>query len=558
MKSGDRWTAWGLVALLALSVGVYARTLDFDFVEYDDSQRITANPAISEGLTAGSLLWAWTTTEHAPYWHPLSWTSHLVDIELYGLNPAGHHASNVMLHLLNVVLIFWLVTSGLGSRTCGLAASALFALHPLHAGSVAWISVRPDLLSTCFALLALALHTRAVRTDSWRFEASALLAFALAILAKPVVAPLPLIVMLWDRWPLERSFHSVWSRLRVAAPWFAVALIAVGAVLFDRENIGGVDPGMQVQPALRVANAVVAHAQYLGTWLLPGGFSPHHLHPYLAGGQPFAPWQIVAASLLLVSCLAAAKIDRSRVFATGWGWFILGLLPVSGLLQVGDQGMADRYLYLPSVGLSLIVVGFAARVLKRRAVALAVLVPLALLGAAYTWSALTPWRAAIPLFQYAIEQDPNDPVMHYNLGVALENEQGRVPLVEQHYRRALEIRPHYWHAELNLANCLAQEQRWNEALPLYESVLKQRPSSPLALNAMGNVMRARGDAESAVVYLRRAVSADPDSVAIRLNLAFALEESQKHNEAAEELRIILQQDPDHRQAAGMLARISGR
>jgi Flp pilus assembly protein TadD len=492
-----RRIALALALLLVLTAAVYGRTLGHGFIGYDDPQRVVDNPEVARGLTWEGFFWAWTTTSHAPYWHPLSWLSHMLDCQLYGLEPAGHHLTNLLLHLVNVLLAFLLLHSMTGRPWIGLLGAGLFALHPVQAGTVSWISARPDLLAASFSMGALLAYVRGARRTS-------VVLFALALLAKPAVLALPLVLFLLDDWPLQRPrARPLARRVLDKWPWLVLAAAAAWALLLDAERVGGIDPGEAVPLPARLANVAVSYVRYLQLLVLPGGFSVHHPHPSLPGGAPWVAWQVGAAVVLLAGLTWAALVARARWLRTGWLWFIVLVLPVSGVVQVGDQGLAERYVYLAAIGPFLVAAQAASMLPPRLATggAVAVLVGLA----AQSWTEVGAWKDTATLFRHGLARYPHDPVMHYDLALALEHQGDRAG-AERHYRESLRVRPRSAQALNNLGNLLHRQGRVEEARQLYERALTLRPGWPLALNNLGNALRSLGRPDEAIARYREALS----------------------------------------------------
>lgn len=493
---------------------MYGRTVEHEFIGYDDPQRVVENPHVREGLTWEGFRWAFRTTSHAPYWHPLSWLSHMLDCQLYGLDPAGHHLTNVLLHLVNVLLVFLLLQRMTMRPWASVLAAGLFALHPVQTGTVSWISARPDLLATMFSLGALLAYVRgAGRSDGRPWLGASVVAFALALLAKPAVLALPIVLLLIDDWPLERLRARPLARVLEKTPWLLLAAAAAAAVLLDAERVGGIDPVAAVPAPERLANAAMSYLRYLRFLVLPGGFSVHHPHPYLPGGEPWAAWQVVVAMVVLATLTVGAIVTRIGWLRTGWLWFVVMVLPVSGILQVGDQGLAERYVYLAAIG-PFMAAALAASTLAERwssrharqlltGFAGAVLVTLA----AQSWTEVRAWRDTVTLFGRGLTRYPNDPLMHFDLGVALER-QPDLAGAERHYRESLRVRPRSAQVLNNLGNLIYGQGRVEEARAHYERALEIRPGWPLALNNLGNALRALGRDDEAIARYREALAHD--------------------------------------------------
>ncbi|MGH9361727.1 MAG: tetratricopeptide repeat protein, partial [Thermoanaerobaculia bacterium] len=341
------------LGLALLTVLVFAPVVRHDFVSLDDPAYVTGNAQVRRGLTAEGFRWAWGN-EVAGNWHPLTMLSHMLDAELHGLDPGGHHLTSLLLHAANAVLLFVLLRRLTGAAGRSAAVAALFAVHPLHVESVAWIAERKDVLSAFFFFLALlAWSGYARRPSSWRYLL-ALLAFALGLLAKPMVVTLPLVLLLLDVWPLGRlplaaaaeRRRALGPLLREKLPFVLLALGAAAVALVTQRE--AMSPLAALSLGRRIANALLAYAAYLSDTVWPRGLAVFYPLP---GALP--AWRVALAAVLLaaLTALALARLHRSPWLAVGWLWFVGMLLPVIGLLQVGSQARADRYTYLPSIGL---------------------------------------------------------------------------------------------------------------------------------------------------------------------------------------------------------------
>ena len=437
--------------LLAVATfALYGRAISYPFIEhYDDEIYVTANPHVQAGLTWQTVTWALTSTDYAN-WHPLTWLSHALDCELYGLNPGGHHFTNVFLHALNVGLLFLLLARSTGAKGRSLLLAALFAVHPFNVESVAWIAERKNVLSMFFFLLTLgAFGWYALKPAVKRYLVVALL-FALALAAKPMVITLPCVLLLLDYWPLRRiagwgqsqirragdhpespakysSPGTAWSVPQASFSWLVLEKLpllamsaANGAVtIFAQRSYGSMR--LVLPLGVRLENAVYAYAMYVAKAFWPAQLAVFYPHP----GDTLAAWQIGLAALFLVAVSALVWRERtSRPYLmTGWLWYLGTLVPVIGLIQVGEQAMADRYAYLPLIGIFLMAVWGAADLADRRqlsfptraktaAIVLAVL-------AAFTWEQVTYWRSSSDLWSRALQVTKNNFTAEMNLAAAL-------------------------------------------------------------------------------------------------------------------------------------------
>jgi Tfp pilus assembly protein PilF len=452
--------------LVALAVVVFAATLDHAWLNYDDDVYITGNPALREGLTSKGVAWAFTTF-HGANWFPLTWLSWLLDYELYGLSPRGFHAGNLLLHALDTLLLFLALAKLTGNVPRSAFVAAVFAAHPLHVESVAWAAARKDPLSALFFMLALLLYARQRRPGpSPRLQAAVLGCLALGLMAKPIVASLPLVLLLLDDWPLGRLRRAddaqrwdvalVRRALLEKLPLFAL-VAAFGLIAFEAQRSGGAVATTEIlSPKLRVENALVSYVAYLGKALWPSGLAVFYPHR----GESIPGWQVAGSALLLiaVTVLSLLAARRRPYLAVGWLWYLGTLLPAVGLIQVGSQAMADRYMYLPLVGLAIAVAWgapelFAPSRAGRAALGAAAVAVIAALAVGSVLQ-LRHWRDSEALFRRALRVTEGNAIAHAHLGAALL-EQGRTADTILHYRRALETNPRYLQVLNNLAWLLA-------------------------------------------------------------------------------------------------------
>lgn len=484
----DLTIALGL-ALAALAI--YASTLGFDFVGYDDDAYVRHNPVVSRGITSDLARYAFSV--QIANWHPLTFYAHALDVELFGLDPRGHHGVNVVLHALATALLFGLLRSASGATWRSALVAALFAVHPLHAEVVAWVSQRKTLLCAVFGFASLWLYVAWARSRrSWQLAASALL-LGVGLLAKPMLVSVPVLALLLDAWPLER-IRAKRDLVRCAAEKlvFAVPVAAVaGATLVAQRSMDAMAPiGLASFVGASLPNAVLALAWYARKLVWPTGLAAHYPHPYMAsaGGVPPSTAELaLAAGFVLLATTGAVLVRRRAPWAAfGWAWFVVALLPVLGLVQVGTQGVADRYAYIPLVGLFVVLAwglgaaverGFASRAVA----ATLALVVVVVLGVAAREQA-SHWRSSLALYRRAVDVSPRDVAMLFNLGNA-ELAEGRVDEAESAYRRALAIQPASSPAQLNLAELLRERGRAQdreESIALYRSVLVARPNNERA------------------------------------------------------------------------------
>ncbi len=523
--------------LLVLTVVAYAPVLRNGFTNYDDDTYVSENRHIQHGVSAESIAWAFTTTR-AANWHPLTWISHILDWSLYGARPLGHHLTGVSLHAANTLLLFLL----LGSMTktwgpSGLAA-ALFAVHPLHVESVAWIAERKDVLSTLFWLLATAAYVRYARAPSVTRMALVFSSMAAGLLAKPMLVTLPFTLLLLDSWPLGRAREG-WRRLVVEKLPLIALSAASSVVTFWAQKAGGAVASVsRFSLPVRTANAALAYVAYLGKTAWPHPLAVFYPHPGTAAVGPSAA---LAAVVLVAITVLVFRIRVERPYAfVGWLWYLGTLVPVSGVVQVGNQGMADRYTYVPLIGI-FIVVAWGAAELGKRAVVPAVLVVLGL--AIVTRSQAAVWRDSVTLFTRALSVTGPNSTAEVDLGAALEA-RGSLAEASKHYENALRLDPGNRAAHNRIAGLLARQGRLDGAVAHYRSVMAANPGDAATANNLGIVLAKQGKLAEAIELFRAALSAHPeDPASVHTNLGNALLLSGRTDEAIAEYRESLRLNP---------------
>jgi len=486
-----------LAVLTLATLAVYAPVLQFGFVNFDDPGYVSANPHLRGGLDRDGVVWAFTTGRTAN-WIPLTWLSYLLDVSLFGASPAGHHAVNVLLHVANVLLVFG-VLRRLGARPgTSFVVAAVFALHPLRVESVAWISERKDVLCAFFGLsTVLSWVWWTERGGAARYVATLLL-FALGLMAKPMLVTLPCVLLLLDYWPLRRSTlspgppdaadrrRSTGRLLLEKAPFFALAAASSVITVLVQHAAGAVADRVELPAGARVAGVLAAYAWYVQKTLWPSGLAALYPNPALLGGTiPGGQVATGAALLAGVGLLALREARRRPWLLVGWACFVGMLVPVVGLVQVGQQSTADRYSYLPSIGLLVVLVAAmaeAARALRvpralRAACVLTVLVALALA----TRAQLPYWRDSVALASRALAVTEGNYVMHFNLAQALD-ERGDVRGAARHYAEAVRLRPDLAIFRVNLGVALARTGRPQEAVAQYRTAMALDPHELAAPN----------------------------------------------------------------------------
>ena len=586
------------IALALATWGVFSQTLGFDFVGADDHRYITQNITVQGGLSTPNTVWAFTTLSESN-WHPLTWLSHMLDIELYGINdPGGHHLSGVLFHLLNSILLFAVLRYLTGARWRSALVAGLFALHPLHVESVAWISERKDVLSTFFWLLAMGLYGASAREQTGmqrrHWLGLSVTAMALGLLAKPMLVTLPFVLLLLDYWPLNRfGTRGPAALIREKAPFFVLTALSILVTLSAQGGGGAMRSSESVGLGLRVGNAMVSYVRYLGKAIWPTDLAILYPHPNIPGGGgiPWLGWEIAASAsvLALLTGLVCFWGRHYKYLVVGWLGFLGTLIPVIGIVQVGTQAMADRYTYVPLIWVFLAVSWGTGEVVtasrhRRPAIrfvaaglAIIWLIALATLARQQT----SHWRDSVALFQHALSVSPESSVLHLAYSTALAR-QGRLQESIVHSKRALQIRPDYpeAHSDLgsrlsdlgrhkpalkhhkkalalspgaaeahyNYANALARSGDLAGARKAYQQAIRKNPSFAPAHHNLALLIRDEGGTEDAIAHFHAALDANPYLSGTRYQLALALAQQGRTQEAARHFQTVLEQDP-HNQLA---------
>ena len=534
------------VLLALITLLVYLPVRHHEFLNFDDGKYVSENPIVQAGLTWAGVKWAFTTW-HMANWHPLTWLSHMLDCQLFGSNAGGHHLVNVFFHAINAVLLFLLLLRMTHALWQSAFVAAVFAWHPLRVESVAWVAERKDLLSAFFGLLTLMAYVRyagksKVRNQTTDFEPLAsrlrppasgsywlaLGLFALGLMAKPMLVTLPFVLLLLDYWPLNRvpgfEFRvSSWRGLVLEKwPFFALAAASCVVTFIAQQSGGSVAPLERDPMGLRLENVVVSYAMYLFKTVCPVNLAVIYPLP------EEIPWaQTLAATVILG--LISWRVWRGRrdkpYLLTGWLWFLGMLVPVIGLVQVGFQSMADRYTYLPLIGVLIgVTFGVGDWVVKRRfKAAILILVAGIVLGGCLFATArqLRFWQDSETLFAHALAVTQGNHVAHNDLGMALL-QKGQVDEAIAHFQKAVEIRADYVRALHNLGAALMQRGRVDEAIAPLQKALELEPKYAAAHYTFGTALLKKGRVEEAIAHYQAALEDQPQNVGIANNLAWVL------------------------------------
>ncbi len=554
---------------VVLVLALYWPVSHFELVNYDDNHYVSENRQVASGLTLKGVLWAFQTT-YSCNWHPLTWLSHMLDFELYGTFAGGHHLTSVLFHIANTVLLFIFLKAISGAFWRSVFVAALFALHPLHVESVAWVAERKDTLSTFFGLLSLISYMRYTQQHSRWFYGLALLFFIFSLMAKPMLVTLPFLLLLLDYWPLGRfnfsknfrlqpagGVSTVYSLILEKLPFFVLTVASCVVTYFAQQHGGAMVPFEMHPFGLRISNAIVAYVGYIGKMLWPV-----NLAIFYPLSKSFAFWKVAAAGavLLSVSFGALAKVRQWPYLAVGWFWYLGTLVPVIGLVQVGGQAMADRYTYVPLIGLFIMIAWGAADIVRRwrfsficlgcaAAISLLTLMILtraqighwansvtlfdhAVKATGGSWVAynnlanalygLGKIDASIRNYHLALQSEPPEPEgIHYNMGIVLSSA-GRLREAIDHYSVAIRINPDYADAHVNLGAALAKQGKTAEATHHYFAALRADANFAKAHYNLGNILLAQGRIDAAIGRFSEAVRINPSFAEAHNGLGLAL------------------------------------
>ena len=584
------------LGLLVITAGVYWRALGNDFVNFDDFEYVTRNAVVKHGLTVQSLVWSFNVG-HASNWHPLTWMSHMLDVSLFGMKPMGHHAVSLLLHLASTVLVFLILGRMTKSAWKSAFVAALFAVHPLHVESVAWIAERKDVLSTFFWLLTMGAYVLYTECPNWRRYLAVVALFALGLMSKPMLVTLPFVLLLMDYWPLGRLTFAQ-GKSKKKAPWQGwrlvrekiplLALSGCSSVLtFIAQRRGeAISPLGLVDPGVRISNALVACATYIVKMVWPSKLAVFYPHPM----QSLPSWEIAVAALLLICISVLVYLARKRApyLVFGWLWYLVTLIPVIGLMQVGAQAMADRYTYVPLIGLFVMIAWGIPEMLRMgewdrggkgerekgrsqspinhqpstinnfpantehptpntRARYLAVIAAAVVAAlAASAWVQVGYWKDSITLFDRALSVTENNYTAYANLGSAYA-ELKDYKKAEYYYVEALSLRTDQAYTHFDYANALYMLGKVDQAIAEYQEALRLEPEFEEARRNLETAIGKKENAKRAAEFLKSSGGKGDESVA-HMNLAVKLDGEGKAEEAAREYREAIRLRPNFAEA----------
>lgn len=533
---------WWIYAALFLAIlAAYAQVRDFQFVNYDDQDYVTENPHVRAGLTAASLAWAFQSTEYAN-WLPLTWLSHMLDVELYGLEAGRHHLTNVAIHAFATLLLFALLRRITGDLWPSALVAFVFGLHPLHVESVAWIAERKDVLSGFFYIATLWAYVLWVERPSALRYAAMIGLFACGIMSKPMIVTLPFVALLLDAWPLRRfSVKSVIEKI----PLFALSAAAAVIAYMVQLKGGAVTTFAEIPFTLRLENALVSYLTYVLEFVCPIRLAVFYPFPH-----SIALWYAIP----LVAITFAAM--RSLPVRIGWLWYLGTLVPVIGLVKIGLQSHADRYTYIPLIGLSIAVAWGVQSFVKQHRWAT---IPIALWACAIcaaTFVQAATWRNSTTLFEHAIAVTDGNYIAHNNLGVALRRAGRRQDALAQ-FEEAVKLFPQFPEAQTNLAELLLTAGRVDEAIPHVAEALRLDPRLPEAHINLGAIRNKQGRSDLAEAEYRTALQLKPSSAEAHDGLAVVLTETNRPEEALQHSLQAIALNPDDADSHYNLGRLYG-
>jgi tetratricopeptide (TPR) repeat protein len=560
----QRWrVATVCLALAAITFAVFGQTAGFGFINHDDDVYVYENPAVAKGLTLRGFGWA-LTDDKTDHWHPLTWLTHMADCQVYGLWAGGHHLTNVALQALAAALLFLALREMTGSLWRSAFVAAVFAIHPLRAESVAWIAERKDVLSGVFFMLTLWAYGRYAHQPSRGRYAAVALWYALGLLCKNTLVTLPFVLLLLDRWPLHRMtpvgagggkagatrlFGVFGGLVKEKIPLFALSVGSCVVTVSGQRNFQPLVASDQISFLERLGNAVLSYGVYLRQMVFPTGLANPCIYP--RGGQPF--WMVALAFVLLaaISISVVAYRKRRPYLLVGWLWYLGILVPVIGIVQISYHAHADRYTYLPGIGLVLAgtwaVGDWSLGWKQRRAVLGGVMAAVIGILIVCAWKQTGYWKSGETWWTHTLDCTTGNYIAQNNLGVVLL-QKGKVNEATSRYQKALEIKPDFAEAHNNLGVVLFKEGRRDEAITQFREALQIDPHYAPACNNAGNALLKQGNVDDAIPYLRKALRFQPDFVEAHNNLGNALLQKGRVDEAITQFQKAAQITPENMEA----------
>jgi tetratricopeptide (TPR) repeat protein len=552
----SRYGVWICIFIVAATLSVYFQVRHFDFVNYDTPEYVYDNRNVRQGLSVEGLNWALTAT-YMSNWHPITWLSHMLDVTLFGLSPGPHHLMSLAIHILNAVLLFILLLNITEHPVRSGLVAALFALHPLHVQSVVWVAERKDLLSTLFFFLSIISYVQYVKKNNIKGYFAVLIFFILGLMSKPMIVTLPFVLLLMDFWPLRRidPYLSLQGKKPLSTafvfdkiPLFVLSGVSSIITLFAQQSGGAVASFNHIPFRTRLANALVSYLVYLNKLFWPDN---------LAAIYPYPEQLSVALVVFSIACFAVIsllsfKLMKSRPwFIVGWLWFVITLVPVIGIVQVGMQPMADRYTYIPSVGIFIIMSWTLFYLLERHSINKENMVPIALsiisVYSVVSWQQVGHWKDSKTLFEHAISVTKNNFIAHNNLGHHLL-ENNDLESATLHFERAIQINPNFETAHLNLGISLSRKGRFDNAIEHYKTAIEINPEYSTAYSNLGNAYFRKNELKRAIPCYLQALKLEPDFSDAYSNLGAVMVRLGDNEKAFELFRNALKLDPENKNA----------
>jgi len=554
--------------LVLATAAVYLQVRNHEFVGYDDDDYVSENARVQNGLTLDNVIWAFKTT-HTGYWHPLTWLSHLLDVELFDVQSGRHHLTSVFFHILNSLLLFIVFRKMTGKVWQSGFVAVIFAVHPLHVESVAWVSERKDVLSMFFWMLALWSYARYTEHPQIHRYLPVMGFFLMGLMAKPMVVTLPFVLLLLDYWPLKRIQFNPLKKDKAISAWrpsagflvlekiplFIFVLASCFITVFAQKKSGALASSAIHPFYVRVGNAFISYLEYIQKMIWPDNLAVLYPHP-----GTISEWHFIAALILLISIsyLAIRYLKQLPWLGVGWFWYLGTLVPVIGIVQVGVQALADRYTYIPLTGLFIIFAWGVTQLMaewRYRTIAIfamcAALFPILMITA---WTQASYWQNSRSLFTHTLNVTSNNYVIHNNLGYELAV-MGRLDDALKHYREAIRINPDFEIAYVNLGKALLLKGKVNESIRYYQALLKIKPAYAGVHHNLGLVLLRKGDIENAIFHFQESLRINNEYAEVYNSLAAAMLSKGEINRAISFYRQALQIRPGFYEAQKNLSKL---
>ena len=533
----------------------YSPILGYGFINFDDIEYIIENPHIKNGLTLESIAWAFKA-QYSWNWHPITWLSHILDVEIYGLYPRGHHKTNLILHIANSLLLFGVLFKMTGALWRSTLVATLFALHPLNVESVAWVSERKNVLSTFFWFLTMWAYIRYVENKRIKNYLLVVFVFAVGLMSKSMLVTLPFVLLLLDFWPLKRfagEFPTLQEVKKIVLEKTPMFLLVIGSGVItyiaqrDGSSIGGAVQSLEKIPMdARLSNALVSYIEYLEKMIWPSGLAPFYPHPV----HTIPIWKPILFGMLILgfTFLVIKLIRQAPYLAVGWFWYLGTLVPVIGLVQVGNQAMADRYAYVPLIGIFIAIAWGLWDLKKGKKNLLLILTPiLAVVLAVLTSHQISYWATPVTLMQHGMQvaKDRHSDIFypHLHLAAAFSME-SRPSESIKHHKIATKIRPDFPYAYLNLGLIYSEMKEFNQAIFYFKKAIKLQPEWPVLYNNVGNALARTGNLEEAIPYYEKAIKREPNYATAHMNLGNALAQTGELYKAIDHYKESIKLKPD--------------